>query len=78
MDLPPYPSLDSFADALSRFAARDPEECFRQIVANRPDAPDDGTAAAEVVTPARDLTITVSDIRRARRATGMPLSEISS
>ena len=77
MDLPPYPSLDSFADALSRFAARDPEECFRQIVANRPDAPDDGTAAAEVVTPARDLTITVSDIRRARRATGMPLSEIS-
>ena len=77
MDLPPFPSLDSFADALSRFAACDPEECFRQIVANRPDALDRGTAAAEVVMPAHDLTITVSDIRRARRATGMPLSEIS-
>src|SRR5512141_383537 len=37
LDLPPYPSLESFAEALSRFAATDSAACFRQIVASRPD-----------------------------------------
>jgi hypothetical protein len=76
IDLPPYPSLDSFVDALSRFAARDAGECFRQVVANRPETPD-AESAVEVVATVADSMITVSDIRRARRATGMPLSEIS-
>jgi hypothetical protein len=74
LDLPRYPSLESFADAVSRFAATDPAECFRQLVASRPDAPNE-TAVA--IAHAHDLMITVSDIRRARRATGVPLAEIS-
>jgi Helix-turn-helix domain len=74
LDLPPYASLASFADALSRFVAIDPSDCFRRIVANRPEA----CVAESAVEPAiPDLTITVSDIRRARRATGIPLAEIS-
>jgi len=76
LDLPPYASLESFALALSRFAAIDPWECFRQIVANRPGAPGAQVAAEGVARPL-DMAITVSDIRRARRATGVPLSEIS-
>jgi hypothetical protein len=74
LDLPPYPSLASFVEALSRFAAIDQSECFRRIVINRPDA---CATEAAVDPPAADLTITVSDIRRARRATGVPLSEIA-
>jgi len=74
LDLPPYPSLDSLAEALSRFAAIDPVECFQHIVSSRP-------GAAEVPSlpdaPEPALTITVSDIRRARRAAGVPLAEIS-
>jgi hypothetical protein len=76
MDLPPYPSLDSFADALSRFAARDAVECFCQVVANRPETAD-AEAPVEGVAAVADSMITVSDIRRARRATGVSLAEIS-
>jgi hypothetical protein len=74
LDLPPYPSLASLSEALSRFAAADAIECFQRIVSSRPGAAD---VPADTDTPAPDLTITVSDIRRARRATGVPLSEIS-
>jgi hypothetical protein len=84
LDLPAYPSLDSFADALSRFAAEDAPRCIRELVAGRLPAPD---ASAERATPLavpasgeivdRILEITVSDIRRARRATGVRLSDIS-
>jgi hypothetical protein len=74
LDLPPYPSLATFADALSRFAAIDPRECFHRIVANRPGASVDEPAGEPMVDV---LAITVSDIRRARRATGVSLSEIA-
>jgi hypothetical protein len=74
LDLPPYPALASLAEALSRFAAIDPVECFHRIVSSRPAAAD-VPAGPDTAEP--DLTITVSDIRRARRATGVPLSEIS-
>ena len=75
LDLPPYPSLESFADALSRFAAVDPEECLRQVVANRPE--ELHVVAGEVIESTPESTITVSDIRRARRATGMALCEVA-
>ena len=36
LDLPPYPSLDSFAQALSRFASDDLEGTVRALVARQP------------------------------------------
>jgi hypothetical protein len=75
LDLPPYPSLESFAEALSRFAAIDPGECLRQVVASRPEQPH--TVIADEVAATHEATITVSDIRRARRTTGVSLSDIS-
>lgn len=75
LDLAPYPSLESFADALSRFAAIDPGECLRHVVASRPEQPH--TVVADEVAATHDATITVSDIRRARRATGVSLADIS-
>ena len=74
LDLPPYPSLASLCEALSRFAAVDAAQCFQRIVTSRPGAKDVPT---EIDTPIRDVTITISDIRRARRATGVPLSQIA-
>ena len=107
LDLPPYPSLESFAEALARFAAPDtrvvvkdlvagweaavaaqaadldgadvgapsvPEKAaVRTLPARRQDATDVESAIAQ--TDGRGLTI--SDIRRARRATGMTLAQIS-
>ena len=98
LDLPPYPSLDSFAQALSRFASDDPEGTVRALVARQPAAADPprrrlaeatpaevydlavregtGTARGAQTHPERSL-LTISDIRRARRATGLTLAEIS-
>ena len=75
LDLPPYPSLDSFDDALSRFAAADPGECLREVIARRAEHIDDRDAPT--LPASSNPAITVSDIRRARRATGVSLSEIS-
>ena len=98
LDLPPYPSLDSFAQALSRFASDDLEGTVRGLVARQP-APDPprarrlpeatpaevydlavregtGTARGAQTHPERS-SLTISDIRRARRATGLTLAEIS-
>ena len=99
LDLPPYPSLDSFAQALSRFASDDLEGTVRALVARQP-APADpprarrlsdatpaevydlavregtGTARGAQTRPERS-PLTISDIRRARRATGLTLAEIS-
>jgi hypothetical protein len=76
LDLPPYQSLDTFTEALSRFGAIDPAACLRQLIASRPDRGDTAGVVRDDGAK-RDQTITVSDIRRARRATGVPLSEIS-
>ena len=74
LDLPSYPSLASLSEALARFTAVDATECFQRIVSTRPGAVDIPT---ENASPTADLTITISDIRRARRATGASLAEIS-
>jgi len=118
LDLPAYPSLETFAQALSRFASDDPESAVRALFARRLSAPAVFHRAGPVAesTPAgradiyelaartsgaaiRELTVregagtarrpefrlepdepsplTISDIRRARRATGLTLAEIS-
>ena len=102
IDLPAYVSLDSFADALARFSAPDPEAAIRELVAcwsetcasprspepAHPAQPAAFSQSAETngsttpsqgaaLVPAGPAALTVSDIRRARRATGLPLTEIS-
>ena len=106
LDVPPYPSLDSFADALQRFAAPDSAVAIRRIVARyeseaaapaeriesplESPPPIDTTAQPELEprraepkpsTQALARTgresLTISDIRRARRATGLSLSDVS-
>ena len=83
LDLPPYGSLQEFADALSRFAAEDAEDCIRRLMATQPERSGSPETRGGSVTSlgvagsAEDAAITISDIRRARRATGMTLVEIA-
>ena len=119
LDVPPYPSIQSFADALGRFAASDAAELIRDLIASysaateaissEPAAPADrellgldvfdteveeseplegvdqyAESAAEFPLEADTPTevrafapVTISDIRRARRATGLALAEIA-
>jgi hypothetical protein len=83
VDLPPYGSLEEFAETLSRFAAADSERCVRELIANRPQRlPLAGTRdQVQMVVSSSvcsdDAVITISDIRRARRATGLTLADIS-
>ena len=73
LDLPPFGSLQEFADALSRFAAEDPEDCIRTLIANQPERSGPPESRAQIVNVRSvagseyDRTITISDIRRARR-----------
>jgi Tol biopolymer transport system component len=108
LDVPPYPSLESFADALQRFSVPDTAGVIRTIVdryetaiaapPERIEAPGEVVASPAMVSAAAPdeprhpepvasqtalarigpETLTISDIRRARRATGLPLAEVSS
>ena len=81
LDLPAYATLDEFAEAIARFGAADMRTIVRGLVrtwraaVEAADVPVAGTAAAEVVTESLELTI--SDVRRARRATGLRLADIA-
>lgn len=83
LDLPPFASLQEFAETLSRFAAPDPEQCVRGIVANRVERASPAHLRAETLNQPVSMrsdderVITISDIRRARRATGLTLADIS-
>jgi TolB protein len=102
VDLPPYATLDGFADALARFAATDSATVVRQLVsswaesvaAQQPDhqRDDEGSVSANAdesrtervvesfalaVPAVRAAELTISDVRRARRATGLTLAQIS-
>lgn len=70
LDLPPYPSLESFASAIDRFAASDASGVVASLYARH-------AAAATPARVAPPAALTISDVRRARRATGMTLTEIS-
>lgn len=102
VDLPPYATLNAFADALTRFGAPDAAAVVRQLVsswaesvaAEQPNGLSDddvpGTLTedelsrtervlesfAPAVAPV-DPGLTISDVRRARRATGLTLAQIS-
>jgi hypothetical protein len=65
LDLPPFESLDEFCAAISRFATADLATTARNLY-----------HAWEIANTPRVLTI--SDVRRARRATGLSLEDISS
>jgi Helix-turn-helix domain len=65
IDLPPFISLEEFAAALDRFAARDLAAAVRSIF-----------RAWEC--SREPPSVTISDVRRARRATGLSLEDISS
>lgn len=70
LDLPPYPSLESFASAIDRFAAPDASGVVASLYARH-------AAAATQTRLAPAAGLTISDVRRARRATGLTLTEIS-
>ena len=72
IDLPPYASLDEFRAALARFATEDVAEVSRALFSawERARVARDFKAA-----PRSDLTI--SDVRRARRATGLSLNYLA-
>ncbi len=65
LDLPPFGSLDDFCTALARFAAPDLGSAARSLY-----------EAWECSRAPR--TLTISDLRRARRATGLSLEDIAS
>lgn len=80
LDLPEYPSLDAFAADLNRFAAADRDQCIRELVRERQQVRVD--IAADALAPISNSAVTgepltISDIRRARRATGLTLADIS-
>jgi len=82
LDLPPYRSLDDFDQALGRFVSGDPSEVvsslFESWLTSRPQATP--AAAEENVSEFAEASggLTISDIRRARRSTGLTLSEVAS
>ena len=81
IDLPPYPSLEAFAETLSRFSHADTAKAMHELASRWADAADvrgeeaDGEGSFPVLD--EPAPVTISDIRRARRATGLPLSEIA-
>ena len=81
LDLPPFASLDAFADALARFAAEDPRPVLANLVAiwrGVTSATESSDGEAELqVRPSPRAELTISDLRRARRATRLTLADIA-
>ena len=71
IDLPPFSGIAEFSEALSRFSAPDLGETVRGLFR--------GWAARRAVSPEspRGSEVTISDIRRARRATGLSLEDVA-
>ena len=95
VDLPAYPTLDAFAEALARFAASDAATVVRQLVSSWAESvaaqqPVSNGEVRDIPNPERSRTervlesfataaateLTISDVRRARRATGLTLAQI--
>jgi len=92
LDLPPYPSLESFCAAVNRFATPDlpatARELFAAWVAARQPIAEPGASGRneEALVPApmpllpvrnANTGLTISDVRRARRATGLTLGDVA-
>jgi predicted transcriptional regulator len=71
LDLPPYATLHDFSAALDRFAVPDLRATARTLFR----AWDQGRAVSDPA--AATAALTISDIRRARRATGLSLDDLS-
>ncbi len=92
VDLPPFSGLDAFTTAVARFAPPDSAAVLRDLYergrASLPQSHQETTEIVPVI-PASVLSVrgpqvqvherelTISDIRRARRATGMTLRDVS-
>jgi hypothetical protein len=74
LDLPAYPSLESFAAALTRFAAPDSVALLRDLATTWSEAI---ATQHQPRSAENDDPLSISDIRRARRATGVTLAEVS-
>ncbi|HEX6052606.1 MAG TPA: DPP IV N-terminal domain-containing protein [Gemmatimonadaceae bacterium] len=83
LDLPPFGSLEEFANAIARFGPGDATDTARSLCER-------WTTAVSAASPAADATeeesfgsevsvdeLTISDVRRARRSTGLTLAEIA-
>ena len=90
VDLPPFSGLDAFASAVARFAPADRAAALRELyLRSQVTMPEQQESAAEVVpVPATAVLpvrssgselreLTISDIRRARRSTGITLRQVS-
>jgi hypothetical protein len=84
LDLPPYRSLDELSHAIARFAATNHAAVVRTLCAAWISAvsthAEADAASAESVWPdstGEETDLTISDIRRARRSTGLTLSEVA-
>lgn len=80
LDVPPFSSLEEFCSATARFTAPDVTqvacelfETWSNAMAARSPEPARAVAASTPEPP----PITISDVRRARRATGLSLDEVS-
>jgi hypothetical protein len=71
IDLPPFADVAEFCEALARFASPDSRETVRGLF--------HGWSARRALAPERIAAheLTISDIRRARRATGLTLEDIA-
>jgi hypothetical protein len=70
IDLPPFESVAEFCAALERFASTDPAETVRHLFA-------EWRSRQTPAPPEPDRELTISDVRRARRATGLPLEDVA-
>jgi hypothetical protein len=82
LDVPAFSTLDQFAAAIARFAAPDVRTVARELFESWENALAADPAAAQSGPPAvvealPDPTLTISDVRRARRATGLTIDEVS-
>lgn len=81
LDLPAYATLDEFADAIARFGADDMATVVRGLVRTWRAAVESAdmstSSAASPVVVIESLELTISDVRRARRATGLRLADIA-
>jgi cytoskeletal protein RodZ len=72
LDLPPYPSLDSFALALARFAAPDPRAALRHLVAGALAAGQGAEPRVDIEPSAAEPPVSVERRSVARLATMRP------
>jgi Tol biopolymer transport system component len=83
LDLPPFGSLEEFSNAIARFGCDDPSVTVRSLcdrwtaAVGTANATTDAAPAAASEPDGTFDDLTISDVRRARRSTGLTLAEIA-